>query len=411
MLKKLAIVIASLILTAPVCKAIITVDNVSYKLFVWAKNMMNPYPIIAQSWSAVVGIDSTATKVTIPWEVKWTYQHHGPYGPRDYNFWLDAGVGIDTLGALPKLEELTLIDYGTPKSVKRQYDDVFEIYPHTGEEVFGGMTALRKLNAPVFYAHYFYGCPSIEEVYVRDHWDKKHSYNKTMSYEDAIGRINEKGMPKLRKFDIDSLTTGYKSVDGVLYDKAGKVMVAYPNAKGTSYAVADGTESIYAFAFYNCDVEAVELPSTVKKVCKSAFSRSKIRNISLPRGTEAVEDSVFLGCENLEWVAVEATEPPSTYDTNARAEFADVFSAEAYEKCTLKVPRGYREKYAEAPTWKRFKNIEEVDFLSVEGIEAEPENAAAEYYTLTGIRVEQPVSGQMYICRRGKKVEKVFYRD
>ena len=35
----------------------------------------------------------------------------------------------------------------------------------------------------------------------------------------------------------------------------------------------------------------------------------------------------------------------------------------------------------------------------------------AEYFTLMGVKVEEPVAGQLYICRRGSKAEKVIYRE
>jgi hypothetical protein len=45
----------------------------------------------------------------------------------------------------------------------------------------------------------------------------------------------------------------------------------------------------------------------------------------------------------------------------------------------------------------------------VEAVAADA-NAAAVYYNLQGIRVMQPVAGQVYIMNRAGKVSKVLYR-
>lgn len=66
----------------------------------------------------------------------------------------------------------------------------------------------------------------------------------------------------------------YQSIGGVLYSKDKKVLYAYPNNHGKSYAVIDGTEEINRFAFKDCEMlEELFLPGSIKRIGINAFYR------------------------------------------------------------------------------------------------------------------------------------------
>ena len=119
----------------------------------------------------------------------------------------------------------------------------------------------------------------------------------------------------LRKFEVAE-GGRYTTRDGCLYNADGTTLVAYPQARGESYTVPEGTLEIGAGAFEGSGVvsvalpngverianrafqgtsslTAIELPSSLKSIGEEAFSMSGIREINLPDGLETVARNAF----------------------------------------------------------------------------------------------------------------------
>ena len=89
----------------------------------------------------------------------------------------------------------------------------------------------------------------------------------------------------LQNIYVDNANTEFKSVDGVLFSKDGKHLIAYPNAHGTkAYHVPIGTKEIDHFAFKsNQDVEEIYLPEGLTGIGDNAFYRCEaLRIVHLP---------------------------------------------------------------------------------------------------------------------------------
>lgn len=83
----------------------------------------------------------------------------------------------------------------------------------------------------------------------------------------------------------------YKTVDGVLYTKDGKKLLAYPNArKEEHFDVPAGVESIGGFAFSGV-----------------ADENEYLKTISLPIGLKTLDDYAFYGCKRLQAITVPLT--------------------------------------------------------------------------------------------------------
>ena len=65
----------------------------------------------------------------------------------------------------------------------------------------------------------------------------------------------------------------YCDRDGVLYNKKGDTLVAFPNAYGHEYSVVSGTVTISKHAFKNTGIQILSLPSTVRRIQTNAFYR------------------------------------------------------------------------------------------------------------------------------------------
>lgn len=77
----------------------------------------------------------------------------------------------------------------------------------------------------------------------------------------------------LEAIEVDNSNIAYSSIDGVLYNKDGDTLIAYPNAKGTSYTIPDGVTAIEEGAFTGCvDLENISVPDSVIRVGEYAFN-------------------------------------------------------------------------------------------------------------------------------------------
>ena len=91
------------------------------------------------------------------------------------------------------------------------------------------------------------------------------------------------------------------SVDGVVFSKDMKTLIACPPARRGSYAVPDGVEVIAEDAFEHCDtLEKIALPMGLRKIGTYAFySAGGLVSINLPPTLEEIGDSAFLNCIGL----------------------------------------------------------------------------------------------------------------
>lgn len=98
----------------------------------------------------------------------------------------------------------------------------------------------------------------------------------------------------------------YKSVDGVLFTKDGKTLLAYPNArKDTHYDVPAGVERIERAAIGNAYLKTISLPIGLKSVGDYAFGGcTRLQAIALPLTVTEIGEDVFYECVSLELVSL-----------------------------------------------------------------------------------------------------------
>lgn len=97
----------------------------------------------------------------------------------------------------------------------------------------------------------------------------------------------------LKAINVDESNPVFCSVDGVLFSKDRRVLLAYPNAHGKEYYVPDGVVEIGHFAFKTCrDVEIVHLPDSVMKIGHNAFYQcDNLKIVYLPNGLKEIGDA------------------------------------------------------------------------------------------------------------------------
>ena len=112
------------------------------------------------------------------------------------------------------------------------------------------------------------------------------------------------GLTQIRVADGN---TAFRSYDGVLYNAAGTKLVACPAGKTGSYTVRSGVTAIEGYAFDDCALREILLPSGLKTIGSYAFSASKIESITIPSGVTTLSLSLFENCKSLVTVNLPST--------------------------------------------------------------------------------------------------------
>lgn len=98
-------------------------------------------------------------------------------------------------------------------------------------------------------------------------------------------------------------------IDGVLFDKEQKRLVAYPiglrdKLDVLEYTVPDGTVIIGGDAFSNVSLRRIHLPDSIRVLDEGAFVNTDLEEIILPDGLAEINGSAFYGCEGLKEVKI-----------------------------------------------------------------------------------------------------------
>ncbi|MCI1674796.1 MAG: leucine-rich repeat protein [Ancrocorticia sp.] len=101
---------------------------------------------------------------------------------------------------------------------------------------------------------------------------------------------------QLRTIEMDADADNYSLRGGVVFDRAGTHLVAYPAGMipaDRSYTVPDGVEAIEAEAFLEVKLTSVTFPDSLRSIGESAFYGSSITSLALPDTFETLESKAF----------------------------------------------------------------------------------------------------------------------
>ena len=214
----------------------------------------------------------------------------------------------------------------------------------------------------------------------------------TLSIPASVDSISETFVTysnNLSQILVENGNTKYVSVDGVLFSKNKKILVAFPHANTTDYTVPDGTVVISNNSFRGAsNLNSVTLPTSLREIQHSAFfDNTSLTSMTVPRGVTKIENSAFGNCTsmtsaelpstlttlgyrafyntpNLTTLTVKNPTPP-TCETRIDPRTHSIYYAfdnSHYTSVQLIVPRGSKAAYQAADTWKNFTNIIEQDF-------------------------------------------------
>ncbi|MDE7229719.1 MAG: leucine-rich repeat domain-containing protein [Oscillospiraceae bacterium] len=87
-------------------------------------------------------------------------------------------------------------------------------------------------------------------------------------------------LTNLKEYSVDGNNPVFKSVDGALLSKDGKILYSMPGKIGVNYTVPDGVEAIASTAFANAQNMTITIPASVKYLGINSLESSKLEDYS-----------------------------------------------------------------------------------------------------------------------------------
>lgn len=108
------------------------------------------------------------------------------------------------------------------------------------------------------------------------------------------------GAESLENIYVDENNNEFISVDGVLYGKGSDELVVFPKGRTGSYTVPAFTKSIFKTAFSNSKIEEVTFEAQLEEIEEQTFSDcANLKKITLPDSVKYIGAYAFQNCTSL----------------------------------------------------------------------------------------------------------------
>ena len=171
----------------------------------------------------------------------------------------------------------------------------------------------------------------------------------------------------------------------------------------TNVILPSALTSIGAIAFANCsNLANVTLSSNITSIGYSAFSDcNSLKNLTISKDVTSIKDIRF-------YYEYDELELESVYVAwENPIEAGSFFDRIKISNCTLYVPQGTKEAYANADVWKDFGNIIEYDATGIDKVTNRSDVKEISRYSLKGQRVTSPTKGVNIVVYSDGSIKKV----
>ena len=194
----------------------------------------------------------------------------------------------------------------------------------------------------------------------------------------------------------------------------------------TNVTLPSALASIGDYAFRGCsNLTNVILPSAFTAIGNVAFSGcSNLANVTLSSNITSIGTYAFQNCINLKNLTI-SKDVTSIKDIAFNNSYDDLELESVYvawenpieagsffnriniSNCTLYVPQGTKEAYANADVWKDFGNIIEYDATGIDKVTNRSDVKEISRYSLNGQRVTSPTKGVNIVVYSDGSIKKV----
>lgn len=208
----------------------------------------------------------------------------------------------------------------------------------------------------------------------------------------------------LSEIEVDSGNQFFASRNGILYNKDFSKMLLWPIASDEVFSLPSTVKTIGAYSLEKFWNQSFSFPEGIENIERGGITYSECEVITLPSSLQYIEE--FQPSSASRWI-IKGENPPTIYKDNI--ENSAYFSF-IYENTILEVPtKKAKRKYQRHPGWsKAFPNIVDSETLNgVSDIDADEDDTSYEYFTIEGLRVQDPRPGQILLRWHNGKVEKI----
>ena len=187
-------------------------------------------------------------------------------------------------------------------------------------------------------------------------------------------------------------------------------------------------------AFNKCGFKTLTLPSGLTKIGKEAFADCiRLKSLTLSPSLTSIGVEAFGGLGNLRTLTIPSgltsIDSLKKYDDEFEESYLGIFVAPSMEsvyvgwqipipagdffkgcdisKCTLYVPLGTKQAYAETEVWRDYGEIKEYDVSGVDKVDNHSEAKEVSRYSLDGQRLSVPVKGLNIVRYSDGSIKKV----
>lgn len=134
-----------------------------------------------------------------------------------------------------------------------------------------------------------------------------------------------RGCTKLASFETSDLNESYTSIDGILFTKDKKTLVAFPPGKSlSSIVIPKSVTTIGDYAFYECkDLTEIKIPDGVVAIGNNTFSGCiGLSSIVIPTSVSSIGNYAFSGCTRLS--SVEINKSDNYYEDSSKSAYPTI---------------------------------------------------------------------------------------
>ncbi|MCL2845388.1 MAG: leucine-rich repeat protein, partial [Chitinivibrionia bacterium] len=157
--------------------------------------------------------------------------------------------------------------------------------------------------------------------------------------------------PKLTAINVHENNTYFRSIDGILFNKAATTLIQYATGREGHYTIPSTVITIGAGAFENAAITSVTIPNSVTQIQLRAFAESRLTALTIPASVTTIEQFAF-------WISwITQLTSVTNLATTPQVIFYNQFHSHAFSNMVLYVPPEAVNAYSEDYHWGRFGHI------------------------------------------------------